>query len=95
MIKMIFLDKLKKWLRVIPNRNDICGVNIREMYQSIFPCKHEWYHKPLIVHGENHGQDLYERHCRLCGDRQKMVYKRIGNTRYEWISMKGKGVFLK
>jgi hypothetical protein len=79
-------NKFKRWLNTPPNKEDLFGVHIRETYQKLFECKHDYIHEDAWCHGENHGKDLYRRKCKWCGDYQIMVYNRFGPIRTEWRS---------
>jgi hypothetical protein len=76
---------VKQWWNTPPKKSDYFFTRIRRTYQSIFPCKHSWYHEEeTIIHGEDHGPDMYNRQCLLCGAGQYLVYHRWGNLRTEW-----------
>ena len=74
----------KRWWYIPPNKNDWFFVHIRETFQSIFKCKHDWYYKEQVVHGEPHGLDCYRRYCKVCDEEQYLAYHRFGRIRTEW-----------
>ena len=53
-------------------------------FWGIFPHKCKWKDEQYICHGEIH-ISKYNRVCERCGRRQYQVYKKYGETRYEWI----------
>ena len=74
----------KRWWYTPPNKGDLFFVHIRETFQTFFKCKHSWYHKTNVCHGEVHGLNKTRRHCKICGEEQYLVYYRYGNLRTEW-----------
>lgn len=77
----------RQWWNTPPNKSDWFFTRVRKTYQSLFPCEHKWVHKEnTIIHGEDHGPDLYNRKCMFCGEEQYLVFHQYGNLRTEWIS---------
>ena len=74
----------KVWWNTPPNESDWFFVNIRKLYQSLFPCKHLWENPRSFIHGEDHGPAVFRRQCKFCGKSQFKVYHRFGDVRCSW-----------
>jgi len=76
--------KIKKWWHTPPNKDDSFFTHIRETFQSIFKCRHSWYHPIDICHKELHGLNTAKRYCSICGKEQQIVYYPYGRLRSRW-----------
>lgn len=64
---------LRVWLNTPPDEEDFFFVHLRQMYQAVFPCRHEWVYPAA-----------YKRHCRWCGRYEAYCYYRFGAERFGW-----------
>lgn len=69
-------EKIRVWLNTPPKESDLFFVNLREIFQSLFPCKHK-YEKD---------KNGYHRECVWCGDQQMLTAAEVGEPRTEWVS---------
>lgn len=74
----IIHDRFKRWINTPPDKDDFFLINIRELKQYWFPCKHEWLKNP---------DRPFTRTCKWCDDYHVMMYNRYGNIRTHWESM--------
>jgi len=61
-MKLFNKNRIKSWWYTKPNQSDNFFVHIRELFQSVFKCNHEWIYTK------------YERKCSICNTVQYKIY---------------------